>query len=378
MSTFAFGLATGTEPRTLVNTLLAQLGDPAPSANLGFVYATDALARELPRILQLLAQATGIAEWTGSVGMALNCAGREIYDQPAIAVLLGEFPPDSFRVLPNQKSAITALPQSIAAWRAAHQPRFAVLHGDPSNPAIPSLIEQLSESLGDGFFVGGLTSSQSESLQIANGAFSGGLSGVLFAPEVVVAAGHTQGCSPIGPIHQVTRAERNIIATLDHRPAVEVMKEDIGEVLARDLNRLGGYIFVGLPLPHSDTGDYLVRNLLGLDVGNGLLAIGEMIATGNQIMFCRRDGNTAREDMLRMLQNLKQRCGGQTPHGGLYFSCLGRGRNQFGDNAEEMGLITEVLGEFPLVGFFANGEIFNNRLYGYTGVLNLFLGAEKE
>ncbi|MGF1643779.1 MAG: FIST N-terminal domain-containing protein [Thiotrichales bacterium] len=373
MSTFAFGLATGTEPRTLVNTLVAQIGDPRPGANLGFVYATDALTRELPHILQLLEHATNVTHWVGSVGMALNCQGREIYDQPAVAVLIGEFPPDGFRVLPSQNGDLTALPAAMQSWAAAHQPRFAVLHGDPANPTMADLIQQLSGTLGDGFFVGGLTSSQSDTRQIADGVVSGGLSGVLFAPEVTVVAGHTQGCSPIGPVRQVTRAERNIIATLDHRPAVEVMKEDIGEVLARDLNRLGGYIFVGLPLPHSDTGDYLIRNLLGLDVGNGLIAIGEMIETGDTLMFCRRDGNTAREDMTRMLEGLKKRCGAKTPRGGLYFSCLGRGRNQFGDNAEEMALISEVLGDFPLVGFFANGEIFNNRLYGYTGVLNLFL-----
>ena len=29
--------------------------------------------------------------------------------------------------------------------------------------------------------------------------------------------------------------------------------------------------------------------------------------------------------------------------------------------------------DFPLVGFFANGEISNHRLYSYTGVLALFL-----
>jgi small ligand-binding sensory domain FIST len=32
-----------------------------------------------------------------------------------------------------------------------------------------------------------------------------------------------------------------------------------------------------------------------------------------------------------------------------------------------------VLGDFPLVGFFANGEIFHDRLYGYTGVPAVFL-----
>ena len=35
-------------------------------------------------------------------------------------------------------------------------------------------------------------------------------------------------------------------------------------------------------------------------------------------------------------------------------------------------LIRETLGDFPLIGFFANGEISRDRLYGHTGVLTLF------
>jgi small ligand-binding sensory domain FIST len=72
-----------------------------------------------------------------------------------------------------------------------------------------------------------------------------------------------------------------------------------------------------------------------------------------------------------MIEALKQRLPGP-PRGGLYFSCLGRGRNQFGDNSAEMTLIAEHLGNVPLAGFYANGEISYNRLYGYTGVLALF------
>ena len=89
-------------------------------------------------------------------------------------------------------------------------------------------------------------------------------------------------------------------------------------------------------------------------------------------MFCRRDGDTAREDMLRMLRDLGKRAGAGI-RGGVYYTCLGRGRYQFGEQSEELRMIQEQLGDFPLVGFFANGEISHNRLYGYTGVLTLFL-----
>jgi small ligand-binding sensory domain FIST len=45
----------------------------------------------------------------------------------------------------------------------------------------------------------------------------------------------------------------------------------------------------------------------------------------------------------------------------------------FGEEGKEMSMIQDQLGDFPVVGFFGNGEISNNRLYGYTGVLALFL-----
>jgi small ligand-binding sensory domain FIST len=135
---------------------------------------------------------------------------------------------------------------------------------------------------------------------------------------------------------------------------------------------VAGYIFAALPIPGSDTGDYLVRNLIGIDPQEKLLAIGDDLEEDAQLMFCRRDRAAAREDMERMLDDLGKRTKGNI-RGGVYYSCLGRGRNQFGEDSEELQLISDRLGDFPLVGFFANGEISHNRLYGYTGVLTLFI-----
>ena len=121
----------------------------------------------------------------------------------------------------------------------------------------------------------------------------------------------------------------------------------------------------------SDTGDYLVRNLLGIDIQSGAVAIGELLGADQRIMFCRRDQVNAEADLRRMVRNLKKRALGLIK-GGLYFSCVARGPNQFGPGSRELGIITEELGIFPLAGFFANGEISHNRLYGYSGVLTLF------
>ena len=373
MKPFLHSYTIGAEPRELVNTCLGQIGDIPTDISLGFIYVTDALARELEHILHLLQQATGIEHWAGSVGMAICVQGQEVYDQPAMAIMLTDFPLESFRVIPNLSATPTHFLKTNRSWIDSHQANFAIIHGDPNNPSTPTLMEDLANGLGEGFFVGGLTSSQAESLQITDGVESGGLSGVLFSSEVTVLAGHTQGCSPVGPIHNVTRSDRNVIEELDNRSALAILKEDAGEILARDLNRLSGYIFVGLPLAGSDTGDYMVRNLIGIDASQERIAIGEMVHANDRLMFCHRDGNTAREDMLRMLESLRDRCEGRAIRGAVYYSCMGRGREQFGVNSEELKLISETLGEFPLVGFYASGEFFHNRLYGFTGVLNLFL-----
>jgi len=343
---------------------MTQLGAIPAAATLGFLYVSDAFVGELDSILAFFRSATGVPHWTGSVGVGVCATGVEYLDAPAMAVMLGEFDPADFSVLPVMRT-----PQDVEAQPSAAY--FALAHGDPANTRIQELIEALSAHVSSGFVVGGLSSSQGATVQISDGVVSGGLSGVLFSERVKLATRLTQGVSPLGPRHRVTTASKNIIGSLDHRPALDVMKEEIGEVLARDLRRAAGYIFVGLPVRGSDTGDYLVRNILGVDPQNDLVAVGETVAPGDEMLFCRRDQQSAEDDLLRMLAAIAAQLNAPI-RGGVYYSCLGRGEHMFGAPHCELGLIRENLGDFPLVGFFANGEISHNRLYGYTGVLTLF------
>jgi small ligand-binding sensory domain FIST len=230
----------------------------------------------------------------------------------------------------------------------------------------------MPEQLGNGYLIGGLTSSENHYFQVADELTEGSLSGVVFRDTPMV-TGLSQGCTPITEPRRLTACDNHMAISIDNRPALDVFKEDIGEVLARDIDRAAGYIFAAFPVQGSDTGDYLVRNVIGFDPDNNLLAIGEHMTPDSAIMFCRRDGKSAVEDMQRMLADVKKRLKGAEPRGGIYISCLGRGRHLFGENSEEMKMISEVFGDIPLVGFYANGEIAGQRLYGYTGVLTLFL-----
>ena len=349
-----------------VDECIEQLGPLAPEASLGFIYVTDSHAAHLGDIIRSLRQESLLEHWVGTVGMAVCCTRTEYTEQPAIVILVSDIPESQFHLFQS--------PEDIAKLPPAMGLRVGIVHGDPRNGQIPNLIAQLPEQIGNGFLVGGLTSSQSYHYQIADEIVEGNLSGVILDDSVALVSGLTQGCSPLGPVHELSEAESNIAVTIDHRPALDVMKEDIGEVLARDLNRIGGYIFAGFPVADSDTGDYLVRNLMGIDPDSGAIAIGEYLQTGSAIMFCKRDGKTAIEDLERMVTKLKTRAKDKIK-GGLYFSCMGRGQHMFGEPNRELELIADIIGDIPLVGFYANGEIAGNRLYGYTGVLTLFLSS---
>ncbi len=100
-----------------------------------------------------------------------------------------------------------------------------------------------------------------------------------------------------------------------------------------------------------------MRNLIGIDPVHKLVAIGDMTQPGMQLMFCRRDGASAAEDMSRMLDSIKSGLFAR-PRGGLYYSCVGRGPNLFGGESEEVGMIAEALGDFPLVGFLLRWRDF--------------------
>ena len=352
-----------------VQACLSQIGEIPETANLGFIYVTDLLANRLADILNLLKESTGITHWIGTAGIGICASGQEYLDQPAIAIMLGEFPNEAFRVFSTIQSP-SEIPNEVLVGNGSAY--FGLVHGDPQNPEIAELIEQFAAKMESGFVVGGLTSSRHQNVQVADDSTQGGISGVVFSSDVAVTTRLTQGVSPIGKSHEITECDRNVIIRIDGRPAFDVLKEEIGEVLSRDLNRVAGYIFVGLPIPGSDTGDYLVRNLIGIDVDQKVLAIGEYIQRGMPLMFCRRDGASAVEDMERMLDGIKGQFTTQ-PKGAVYYSCLGRGESMFGPGSEELKMISRVLGEIPLVGFFANGEISHNRLYGYTGVLTVFL-----
>ena len=332
--TFRSGHASDADWETLTASCLTQIGNIPAGANLGFVYVSDTLDEDLPLIADRLREDTGVDHWVGTVGFGVMVGGREYFDTPAMVVLVGALDEDAFRVMSTIDTPGDPLPDEVMDWVARRNPMLGVVHADPRNAYVGDILNSITDDT-EAFLVGGLTASRGKQGQIADGLTEGGVSGVLFAEDVGVTTGLSQGCSPVGEIHEVTKAKDNILFQLDGKPALDVFKEDIGDVLARNLERVGGYIHAALPISGDDSGDYLVRNVVGVDPDNKLVAIGERISAGDRVMFVRRDGPSAMEDLHRMLADVISRSNG-TPKAALYYSCVARGPNLFGPDSAEL------------------------------------------
>ena len=355
--------------QAVIDDCVQQLKGSPEDANFGFIYATDTMSSDYKNLLGACKHHTGINHWVGTLGVGIISSGREYYDMPAVSIMLATFDQRDFTMLP-----LISQPNEIAVNISAPR-EFAttlgIVHGDPFNPETQNMVQTLQREIKNSFLVGGLTSSRKEQLQIADNVYSGGISGILFSENVSVLSNLTQGCSPVSDKRKVTRARDNVIFGLDHKPALDVLMNNMKLKTHEDLQNDAHNVLTGLCIPGSDKSDYTVRNLIGVDFEHKAFAINDYIKEGDDILFCRRDSKTAVDDMKQMLDNMAKRLQ-NTPKGGIYVSCVGRGREQFGRNSEEIKLIHEKLGDFPLTGFFANGEIHHDQLYGYTGVLTVF------
>ena len=414
MKLFPFGHATHPRWEMAAGLALAQLRaqmalpDYASTPSLGLLYITDHYAAQAQDILDhLMAELPGVADWSGTVGVGICANNAEYIDEPALAVMLCDLPSDQYRVF-----------SGVAPLGIGFDANTALVHADSGTPDLGELIAEMAARTGSGRVFGGLASSRGDVLQFAvagngtlpghgraGGVFQGGLSGVAFSEEVSLVTRVTQGCQPITRQMRVTAAEGNVILGLDQEPALDRLLQDLSISLERPQEAMATLrsTLVGLSLPGGAavgrTGSFgdevRVRHIIGLDPGRRGVAVAEQVETGMPMAFCQRNGRAARADLVRICAEIREALEPEemsaplaaslalpealsSPHpqrriaGAVYVSCTGRGGPHFGGPNAELQVIRHALGEVPLVGFFAAGEIAGQQLYGYTGVLTVF------
>jgi small ligand-binding sensory domain FIST len=371
--------------------LRPQLAGRRPT--LGWLYFSDHYAGHAHALVAALQASWPGTAWVGCVGVGVAANGTEHFDAPALALMLSDLPPDQFQVF----SGARPLPASTARF-AAHT---ALVHADAHTPDLPELIQELSARTGSGYLFGGLAASRGQSVQVADGALTGALSGVAFARDVALVSRVTQGCQPIGPARQITAAQRNVISGIEGEPALDVLFADLGlegadprQALPLLRDTLAG-LSDPADAPFGQGGqfgsDTRVRHILGVDPGQRAVALAEPVTPGMRLAFCQRDVQAARRDLVRICTEIRDEVEtlaaapaavptqaaappATAMRGALYVSCAGRGGPHFGAPSAELAIVRQALGDVPLVGFFAGGEIARHHLYGYTGVLTVFTG----
>ncbi|RPH64742.1 MAG: hypothetical protein EHM83_07735 [Burkholderiales bacterium] len=390
MRVFRHGHATHPNWRTAVELLLTQLdgGQTSPVAGLGVLYVTERLAERLGDIATLLRERFPAVQWIGASAHGVCASGVEYTEDAALVAMICELPAGSWRLFSGQRgvSAIGPAGKAPTAFTA-------LVHAEPTTADLADSIADLAAGLDAGFAFGGLVGgSEPNSAQLAGEVVRGGLSGAAFGERVRLLSRVTQGCAPLAREHVISECSSHYIQRLDGQPALDVLLEDLGvaaevresrdgdEILrALPAERLSHGLMVGLAPTSRDRGvgfgDYVVRNVLGIDPQNRLLAIAATPRTGDRAVFCTRDRGAARADLIRICTELRDELETESLRvlGAHYVSCVARGEHLFGSPGAELGIIAHNLGEVPLVGFFANGEIAHDRLYGYTGVLTLFV-----
>lgn len=379
---FALAHAAGETPAELIAQLTAQLeGVDLPSSTLGIIYATGQANQHYDEVSSALADHLPMVKWIGAFAEGIIANETEYSNCSALVAMLLPLPANSWQIFSG------ADPLSIQA-------HTGLVHADPSTPNIELLIQELAHRSSTGYLFGGLTAvNQVLAPQIAGRRrLSGGLSGVGFDDQVQVISRVTQGCRPLAGEHEITECRDQFVLGLDGDPALDVLLNDLGveksacntrdgdEILrALPAERLRNGLLVGIADSTQDRpmgfGDYQVSSLVGIDPENRLLAVGAKPEQGNRLLFCTRDRSAARNDLIRACTELREQAESESLRilGAHYVSCVARGVALFGSPGVEAEILRHNLQDVPLIGFFAGGEIARERLYGFTGVVTLFV-----
>ncbi len=401
---FASAASDGTDWRDTSKKVLETLSGartPGDRFNLGFIYISDLLAEDAQSILSLFKSVTGIDNWIGSCGMAVAGCGEAFVDRPAISAMIAHIDPGHYHTFFAETSEHNEIKKGVKPWLEKHDPMLVVMHGNSITERNPDFsISLIAQHLG-GFVAGGLTSARQRHVHFATDPREEGFSGAVFSTDIAVSAAMSQGCIPISDTMTITKADGHVIMEIDGKKPFDVFSDTLREMarkktgkdpndilmkvaggapdIPEDLRALfKGEVHIALPVAGSDTQDYMVRDIVGIDPDEGVMAVAQKMESGDRIMFVHRDDDTVRADLTQMLLSLRDRTlherGVFAPLGALYFSCIARAQMPFTvDGRDELALVREVIGDIPLTGFYANGEIVGGRLYRYTGVLILFL-----
>ncbi|MGK7921371.1 MAG: FIST N-terminal domain-containing protein [Trichodesmium sp.] len=379
------------------------------TADLGLVFISSAFASEYPRLMPLLKEHLPETIMIGCggggiIGMDQDGKPQELEQEAAISLSLAHLPDvvvKAFHISAEQLPDLDSSPDdwcNLIGVPTVDNPQFIIL-ADPFSPKINDLLQGLDYAYPNSAKVGGLASGslggQNAGLFYQKHLYDEGVVGVSLSGQIILETIVAQGCRPIGKPYRVTEGERNIVLELEElvnaeqvsggikQSPLEALQDLVQNLNEKDRKLAENSLFVGIVRnefkQNLEQGDFLIRNLIGVDPKAGAIAIGDRVRVGQRIQFHLRDAHTSAEDLEMLLERYHREVSPETKStnsaAALMFSCLGRGENLYGQPNFDSRLFSRYL-NIPISGFFCNGEIGpvggSTFLHGYTSVFGIF------
>jgi small ligand-binding sensory domain FIST len=320
--------------------------------------------------------------------------GEEVEGLPAVTLTAARLPDVVLRPfhLDGPLPDLDGPPDSwerLVGVKRTDVPQFVVL-ADPFTARPEALLAGLDYAFPNSVKIGGLASGATSpglnTLFLDGEVHTSGVVGVALSGNVVVDTVVAQGCKPVGELMRVTSCEANILYELDERSAFSALQELFAGLDERDRRLVRTSLFLGVAMDEfkeePGVGDFLIRNLIGIDPKSGAVAVGEYLQEGMRVRFHIRDADASAEDLHAMLAGYESTLSQKDAvSGALLFSCLGRGEHLYKKPNFDIGVFKQYLEEVPVGGFFCNGEIGPvggaTFLHGYTSSFGLFRSRER-
>lgn len=330
---------------------------------------------------------TGARHLLGCGGESIVADELEIESRPAVSTWLASLPGttiDAFALEFDPHAdggTILGWPDALSEPWPAGSALLAL--ADPFSFPADLLLARLNDERPGVPVLGGMSSSGRAAGETRlllddaprdNGAVLVRLHGAVRVRSVV-----SQGCRPIGHHYVITKGRHNVIEQLGGKPTMVQLQELFDSLSPEEQRLMQSGLHVGRVTneyqDRFERGDFLVRNVVGADPGSGAVAIGDVVKVGQTVQFHVRDARTADEDLRELATRVKS-APDFVPLAGLLFTCNGRGTRLFSEPHHDAGLVRALMGEIPLAGFFAAGEMGpiagRNFLHGFTASLALF------
>jgi small ligand-binding sensory domain FIST len=348
--------------------------------DLAFLFLSPAHLDEAEAAAEAVREELAPRHLLGCVAEGVVAGVRELEEGPAVAVWAGVLSGaeiECFHVGAVQREDGIA----VAGVPVLDDPGLVLLLVDPRTFPAGPFLTRLNEAHERVPLVGGIAAGGrrpgAQALILDDAVHSEGAVGAVVSglPVLTVVS---QGCRPVGHEAVITRCEGNVVYELAGRRALERLRGEIAALSFEEQALAARGLLVGLVIdenrPEYDTGDFLMRGLLGADNATGALALGDTVRVGQTLRFFVRDAASADGD-------LRQALGGTLRHarpaGALLFTCNGRGTNMFPEPDHDARVVAELLGTQSLAGFFCGGEIGpvggKAFLHGFTATLAVFL-----